>query len=290
MPTQIVFTQSPSCRDVRYRLSSYDHRKARRAILLPCCPSPIQVTIHRTQYFTKARPRTFSLNHRASGCSSSSREFLALPSKRIPALSSKNILSFTFKDEPFEQATGRGRAGCSLPACGQCAARRRTDSRSRPANPCRTTDQLWVNGCTGYRGPVCRADEIANAIAVRILTRALAGRTAALMRRPPDSLSAWETYQRGVWHRAAGGRRRERTGAQSVPARRRTRSERLPGPSKESPVVFRSTSTLLHALSRMLARLRNHLHARLACSTRTTLKRMSPWGSFPPRKAISRPS
>ena len=47
-------------------------------------------------------------------------------------------------------------------------------------------------------------DEIANAIAATIQPVLSLAEQRRAMRRPPDSLSAWETYQRGVWHRARG--------------------------------------------------------------------------------------
>ena len=45
-------------------------------------------------------------------------------------------------------------------------------------------------------------DEIAEAVTVAIRPAVGDAEQRRVLRKPPDSLSAWETYQRGLWHAA----------------------------------------------------------------------------------------
>ena len=113
--------------------------------------------------------------------------------------------SFTFKDEPFDRRQVADELGVRYLHVGSV---RRAGERIRVGAQlidAETGNQLWGERYDrGIADLFAVQDEIANAIAATIQPVLSLAEQRRAMRRPPDSLSAWETYQRGVWHRAKG--------------------------------------------------------------------------------------
>ena len=70
-------------------------------------------------------------------------------------------------------------------------------------------------------------DEIAEAVATAIQPAVGDAERWRALRKPPASLSAWETYQRGLWHSVEGHGGRKRASMRFLVAPRRSISDLL---------------------------------------------------------------